>query len=232
MRHVIHTMGIPISIDIPDCTNEVIFDRCQKRLNEIDARFSTYKNSSEVSRYNSGEIAIPSAEFTSVMVACKKYQTITDGYFSPYYNSTYDPTGYVKGWAIAQISTLVRTHGYTRFLINAAGDIAAGSDEKAWNIAVQNPFDRTTTIANLYIKNGALATSGTYERGHHIYNPHTKRPTDQIISASVWGPDIIAADVFATTAIAMGVQKTHDFMAKHTDYHALLVENDGTIHQI
>lgn len=233
MRRVIHNMGIPISIDIPGCVHQEIFDRCHQRLVEIDNRFSTYKSDSEVSRFNRGEVTTPSTEFRAVMTACDTSKTMTDGYFSPYYNGSYDPTGYVKGWAIDEISKLIRKHGHTTFLINAAGDITAASGgEKTWQIAIQNPFDRTATIANLQIKNGALATSGTYERGYHIYDPHTKRSVNQIISASVWGADIIKADVLATTIVAMGTQKAYDFMTKHADYHTLIVENDGTVHQI
>ena len=52
-----------------------------------------------------------------------------------------------------------------------------------------------------------MATSGTYVRGQHIYNPHepTKLIQD-IVSLSVIGPDILEADRFATAAFAMGEQ--------------------------
>jgi thiamine biosynthesis lipoprotein len=50
-----------------------------------------------------------------------------------------------------------------------------------------------------------VATSGTYARGRHIYNPKAAEPlTDEIVSLTVVGPDIYEADRFATAAFAMG----------------------------
>lgn len=232
MRRVIHSMGIPISIDIPECQDDKVFAECLQRLTHIDERFSTYKSDSEVSRYNQGDVPVPSNEFAAVMNACATYQSSTDDYFSAYYNDTYDPTGYVKGWAIHEVGKIIQKNGYQTYLINAAGDIEAASDgDKTWQLAIQHPFDRSQTIASLSIKNGALATSGTYERGLHIFNPHTKQAASGIRSASVWGPDIITADVFATAIIAMGTQNAIDFMSRQTGYHCLFVEQDGTVRQ-
>ena len=50
-----------------------------------------------------------------------------------------------------------------------------------------------------------IATSGTYVRGRHIYDPH--RPALQItdiVSLTVIGSDVLEADRFATAAFAMG----------------------------
>jgi thiamine biosynthesis lipoprotein len=49
-----------------------------------------------------------------------------------------------------------------------------------------------------------VATSGTYERGSHIYDPHVGRPVGDLLSMTVIGPDIVEADVLATAAFAMG----------------------------
>ena len=49
-----------------------------------------------------------------------------------------------------------------------------------------------------------MATSGTYERGLHIYNPHTGQPVDYYTSLTVVGPDIYETDIYATAAFAMG----------------------------
>ncbi len=50
----------------------------------------------------------------------------------------------------------------------------------------------------------AVATSGTYEKGTHIYDPHTGRAVDELVSLTVIGPSILEADVQATAAFAMG----------------------------
>ncbi len=57
----------------------------------------------------------------------------------------------------------------------------------------------------LSITDCGVATSGTYIRGQHIYNPkHAGEPITEIVSLTVIGPDIYEADRFATAAFAMG----------------------------
>jgi FAD:protein FMN transferase len=44
-----------------------------------------------------------------------------------------------------------------------------------------------------------------YIRGNHIYNPHTGQfGSDDIVSITVVGPDVLEADRYATAAFAMG----------------------------
>ncbi len=57
----------------------------------------------------------------------------------------------------------------------------------------------------LAISDRGVATSGTYIRGQHIYNPVTGGlPDPEIVSITVIGPDIYEADCYATAAFAMG----------------------------
>jgi thiamine biosynthesis lipoprotein len=54
--------------------------------------------------------------------------------------------------------------------------------------------------------NEGIATSGTYNRGQHIFNPTdpTQKTITDIVSLSVIGPNVLEADRFATAAFAMG----------------------------
>ena len=54
------------------------------------------------------------------------------------------------------------------------------------------------------LREGAVATSGAYERGAHIVDPHTGRPPRGVLSVTVVGPDLATADAYATAAFAMG----------------------------
>jgi thiamine biosynthesis lipoprotein len=49
-----------------------------------------------------------------------------------------------------------------------------------------------------------VATSGAYERGRHIVDPHTGAPPAGVLSVTVIGPDLATADAYATAAFAMG----------------------------
>jgi thiamine biosynthesis lipoprotein len=207
MRKVEFIMGMPISIDIPKATGARVFDKAFERLKEIDSRFSTYKPDSEVSRLQRGELAeqAVSQELDQVLAACRQAQADTNGYFSVNYSGRLDPSGYVKGWAINEVSKIIQEAGYSTFCIGAGGDIMARSDgSKTWNIGIQDPLDKKQILDMLSISNGAVATSGNYERGPHIINPKTGQPAQKFLSVTVTGPDIITADVLATAIFAAG----------------------------
>jgi thiamine biosynthesis lipoprotein len=163
MRKVEQIMGLPVSVDIPDCQKTEVFDRVFTRFHEIDDRFSTYKPDSEVSKFRAGELkeAELSAELKAVIKRCHVAEQMTDGYFSAWASGEFDPSGYVKGWAIAEAGKLIEQNGYNTYCIAAGGDIlgASGSD-KIWHIGIQDPKDKAKILNKLSIKNGAVATSG------------------------------------------------------------------------
>jgi thiamine biosynthesis lipoprotein len=205
MRRVAHIMGMAISVDIPGCREEKVFKKVFKRLDEIDQRFSSYKKDSELCKYQRDEIKEKdlSNEFKVVIAACECAEKETDGYFSAYFSGKFDPTGYVKGWAIAQAGKLIEKNGFKTYAIGAGGDILARSEsKKIWEVGIQDPKSSQKILNRLSIKNGAVATSGNYERGAHIINPKTGKPAAEFVSITVTGPNIIKADVLATAAFA------------------------------
>jgi thiamine biosynthesis lipoprotein len=231
MRRIIHSMGIPISIDIPSAISKAVFDVCQARFDEIDSRFSTYKPDSELSKYRRNAIQKKdlSKEQLMVMKRCQELEKITEGYFSSKYNGSYDPTGFVKGWAVAEAAKCIEAAGYNTYLINAGGDIMARSDKREWSIGIQNPIVKDEFIATLAAQSFSVATSGIYERGEHIYDPHTKKPSVELISVTVVGFDVIMADVLATALCAMDAKKALAFISSTPHYDAILVDKDGHI---
>lgn len=217
-------MGMPITIDIPDGDDKV-FNWAFARLRQIDNKFSTYKPDSEVSKYIKDEIneADLSKELRNIIRACRAAQKKTDGYFSAWAAGAFDPSGYVKGWAIAEAGEIIEKQGYKTYCISAGGDILAASDsDKVWNIGIQDPTDKLKILNTLSISNGAVATSGNYERGKHIINPKNKQPADELLSVTISGPDIIWADVLATAVFAMG-RPGQEFMKSQPDYQLFMV---------
>lgn len=205
MRQTYEVMGTVATLDIPDCDNGSAFNKAFKRLEEIDGRYSTYKPGSEVNRYRRGGLDHPSSELKRVKAACERFERLTSGYFSANFAGSFDPTGYVKGWAIAEAAKVIEKEGFKTFCLGIGGDILAASDtDKTWGIGIQDPQDKMKIIKELQIKNGAVATSGAYERGGHIINPKTGRPVNYWASVTVTGPDIITADVLATACFAAG----------------------------
>jgi len=221
-------MGMAVTIEVPQLKNESVVKAAFDRLRAIDRQFSPYKKNSELSKYNRGELneLTLSPEMKFILHACRRAEEKTDGYFSAWYGDSCDPSGYVKGWAIAEAGRVLESKGQKTYSIYAGGDILCrSSSDKIWKIGIQDPTDKQRILNKLSISNGAVATSGNYERGGHIINPKTKKPADEILSITVVGPDIISADVLATAAFAMG-KKGIDFVKKQKDYEALAVTRE------
>ena len=80
----------------------------------------------------------------------------------------------------------------------------------------------------LAVRDRAVATSGTYERGEHIRDPHTGRPPAGLLSLSVVGPSLTWADAYATTGFAMGLAGI-GWVARHVGYGACGITADGRV---
>jgi thiamine biosynthesis lipoprotein len=226
MRRVEQIMGLPISIDIPSYNRKPAFESAFTRFKEIDRRFSTYKSYSEVSKFRRGELTETelSPELKSVIKQCRVWQKKTDGYFSAWAGGDFDPSGYVKGWAIAEAGKEIEKAGKGTYCIGAGGDILARSaGAKVWAIGVQDPTSVNKILNKLSISNGAVATSGNYERGTHIINPITKQPATALKSVTITGPNIITADMLATAVFAAGLEPGRRILKRFANYEAIIL---------
>ncbi len=66
------------------------------------------------------------------------------------------------------------------------------------------PRSQDAYSAALSLGDGAVATSGTYERGAHVLNPFTGRPATELVSVTVVGPELTTADAYATGGLGHG----------------------------
>lgn len=127
----------------------------------------------------------------------------------------FDLGGMVKGYALERAYQIVKQADP-----NCTGFIEAGGDIRIfgpkfgkdyWIIGIRNPRGNDS-IDYIYLKNGAVATSGDYERFfvvdgkryHHIFDSRTGYPANDAISATVISNDAIKADVFSTAAFVFG----------------------------
>jgi thiamine biosynthesis lipoprotein len=78
----------------------------------------------------------------------------------------------------------------------------------------------------LSVSDCGVATSGTYVRGQHIYNPKNEdQPITDILSLTVIGPDVYEADRFATAAFAMG-RSGIDFIEVLSGFEGYMIDKD------
>ncbi|MBI5358664.1 FAD:protein FMN transferase [Candidatus Amesbacteria bacterium] len=215
-------MGMPITIKIVGLVSQNIFDRVFEYFESIDEKYSPFKENSEVSQINNGLTSV-SHDMNIIMKLCKEANEITNGYFDVWRGGIFNPSGLVKGWAIKNAGNLVRNMGFENYFLDVGGDIEAFG--KTWKIGIRNPFNLSETIKVLNIQDGAVATSGNYERGNHIYNPLGKMQND-IVSLTVIGSDILWADVMATAAFAMG-REGISFIEKQKGLEGYMIDNKG-----
>ncbi len=210
MRQTVIIMEMPVVAEIVGA-NVAALQKVFDYFTAIDNRFSTYRPDSEISRINCGEVKPDSYsdEMKEVFALSAQTQKKTGGYFSitrP--DGSIDPSGTVKGWAIRNAAKLVEKMGYKNYFLDVGGDIqSSGVDAQGeeWTIGIRNPFKREEIVKVLRPRGRGVATSGTYIRGQHIYNPHEPgQKLSEVVSLTVIGPDIYEADRFATAAFAMG----------------------------
>ena len=112
----------------------------------------------------------------------------------------------MKGWSVDEAILRLRLAGVRNAQVNAGGDLVAAGQALPGARGGSDPApDRSRPRRGvLAISDRAVATSGLYERGGHIRDPHTGRVPDDLLSMTVVGPTLALADAFATAAFAMG----------------------------
>jgi thiamine biosynthesis lipoprotein len=235
--HVEHVMGTVVSFDVRDRDVPAgAIHRAVEHLHDIDRRFSPYKPDSEVSRLMRGELALADAspDVRWIMALCDEIARLTDGYFDARRfrsDGLPDPTGVVKGWAVEEAAFILLDAGAANFTVNGGGDIVSrGSPEpgssEMWRIGIQHPIERDRMAAVVAVHDAAIATSGTYERGLHVVDPHTGKAATELVSLTVVGSSLTYADAFATAAFAMGAAGM-DWIARRGEAEAFAITADG-----
>lgn len=225
-------MGMPITLEVVDAwVSQDDLDKVFAYFTSVDERFSTYKDTSEISKINRGEIlpAQYSMDMRHIFSLSAQTKKETDGYFDIQRNGIYDPSGIVKGWAIQNAAEMLLAEGFKNFYVDAGGDVqvAGKKDGQLWHVGIRNPFNRFEHVKVLGLSNQGVATSGTAIRGQHIYNPH--QPTlsvQEIMSITVIGPDVYEADRFATAAFAMG-RKGIQFIAELAGFEGYMIDAEA-----
>lgn len=231
-------MGTVVTLDVYAADDPVppalhaALARARAVLRRADAVFSLWKPQSPLSRLRRGELDLADAppEVARVLELCARARRLSRGWFDPWaMPGGLDPTGLVKGWAAAQALGVVVEAGWPDALVNAGGDIAVSGSPGGgdpWRIGIQHPRRRDHLVAVLEVES-AVATSGTYERGAHLLDPHSGWRRARLASATVTGPDLALADALAT-ALAVAGPEGLELVEAAEGYEALAVSLDGS----
>ena len=235
MREKRDIMGMPITVTVADARVRVQdLEAVFAEFAAVDAQFSPFKPDSEVCRFNRGEIGVDefSLRMCEILALSEQTKRDTGGYFDitrP--DGIIDPCGVVKGWAVRNAARQLADMGFANFCVEAGGDIqcrGVKDDGGEWTVGIRNPFAEGEIVKVLQPRGHGVATSGNYIRGAHIYNPHTGRyGSDDIVSLTVIGADVLEADRYATAAFAMGRKGIH-FIERLPGLEAYEIDHAGT----
>jgi FAD:protein FMN transferase len=232
LRQVREVMGMPVTIQVVDddpAAPEAV-EAAFEDFALLDRTFSPFLAGSAVSRINRGELQLSESGplVEQAVELCRHYEKATAGYFSAWLPGGFDPSGLVKGWAIDRACSILDRHRLRNYFVDAGGDVQTrGSSDEGdpWRVGIRHPVRRSEVVRVILAADLAVATSGTYEKGEHIVDPHTGNPVRDWLSFTVVGPDIFSADVYATAAFAMG-EAGLGFIERTTGYEAYAIQPD------
>lgn len=227
-------MGTTVTVEIVDeIASKSDIEKVFLYFESIEKQFSIFKRDSEISLINDGRLEENkwSKDMKIIFDLTEKTKKETYGYFNILtHEGLYDPSGIVKGWAVYNAYKALASKGFKNFYVDAGGDIqVCGKNENylLWSVGIKNPFNQDQIIKIVYLKDRGIATSGTYIRGQHIYDPFEKNsPLSEIVSTSIIGPNIYEADRFATAAFAMGKQGIN-FIESLDGFEGYIIDKDG-----
>jgi len=149
-----------------------------------------------------------------------------------------DLGGIAKGFIAAEAARIMKKRGITRGIVDAGGDVVvfSGKGDKPFRVGIKHPMDPEQVFAVLSVANGAVVTSGCYERfvevgGKrvcHIIDPRTGKPAAGLLSVTVLARDASAADAYATALFVLGPEDGFSLAKSLPEIEAVfLIEADG-----
>lgn len=235
--HIEEVWSTVVTIDVrgpelPADEVTALLRSCGDFTHDVDRWFSPFRADSAISAISRGDLAeahAPAAVI-EVLAGCRRARELTDGAFDPWRSQTIglDACAYVKGWAADRLALMVTDAGYPNVCVNAGGDLACRgvqSPGRPWRIGLQHPYRRSAVMRVVEGRNEALATSGRYERGDHLVDPHTGAPANKLDSVTVVGPDGGLADALATALTVAGVYGVR-FLSDLPGWSAYLVDGE------
>ena len=180
-------------------------------------------------------------------VGFHKVRINDDGTVSKDYPQIYfDFNAVAKGSGIDNIGRYMESKGITNYLIELGGEILAKGKNidknHDWVVGIETPesdIDDRTYEATVKLKNVGLAASGNYRKFRidsltgkkyvHTLNPLTgSAEMSDVTSATVIAPTCGEADAYATSFMALGIEKSKKLLQDLSEIEAYLTYEDST----
>jgi FAD:protein FMN transferase len=145
-----------------------------------------------------------------------------------------------EGYAADRCRQLMLAQGIKAGIVNGSGDMntwGAQPNGQPWMIGITNPMRKDTVFAAVPLKQGAVVTSGSYEkfvifngrRYSHIINPASGYPATGLCSVTVFGPSAEQANGLSTSMMVLGKIKGLQLIKKYPAYSCIMITDNGQV---
>jgi thiamine biosynthesis lipoprotein len=142
-----------------------------------------------------------------------------------------------KGYAVDRAVQVLRERNYHEIMVEAGGDLraVAGPLTKGQRtIWVRHPRQPDELFAAIKLDEGAVATSGDYERSfekagrryHHILDPQTGHPAAPTVSVTIVAETSELADATSTAVFVMGPERGMQFIESDPNLAGLIIYHE------
>ena len=154
-----------------------------------------------------------------------------------------DLGGIAKGYTSGRVMEIMKKYGVKNAVISLGCNVQtlnSKPDGSAWQIAVEDPQDKSSYIGVLSLRNQAAITSGGYERYfekngkkyHHIIDPATGKPSEKDLkSVTIISKNGTLSDTLSTTLFVMGKDKAISYWKEHSkEFNMILVDENNKVY--
>jgi thiamine biosynthesis lipoprotein len=145
-----------------------------------------------------------------------------------------------EGYATDKCRTMMIAKGIEAGIVNGSGDMSTWGKQpngQPWKIGITNPFKPEKLLAVVPLNQGAVTTSGSYEkfvifdgkRYSHIINPATGYPATGLCSVTVFGPNAETANGLSTSMMVLGQTEGLLLLQKFPDYSCVMITDNGKV---
>lgn len=167
------------------------------------------------------------------------------GYWKETPNLALDVNAIAQGYSVDVVCRFLESQGIFNYLVEIGGELrASGTKEnnESWKVGIDQPeegnIDRELALS-IELNNRAMATSGNYRKfveidgkkyGHTLNAVSGYPATTDVLSATVFAPNCMLADSYATACMALGFEKAKELIDNDDTLDAVLIytNDEGT----
>ena len=150
--------------------------------------------------------------------------------------------GIGKGYAAEMAKAIMVKNGVTGGIVNASGDLAAWGhqpDGKPWTIGIVHPDLAGQPFSYMNVTNGAVATSGNYEKFviiggkkySHTIDPKTGLPVTGIKSVTIISPNAEICDALATPVTILGIKNGIELINQLKNVECIIIDDNNKLYK-